>query len=366
MSSLSNLDHIVASALDFHIKSDAFTQTIQSKPLLGLMEKRKQTFPGGKGEISLPITFQENLPAIQGFDAADTVSYSNPQNTRRISFPWKEIHAGISLTLTELKIDGISVSDSMTGESTTKHSNRDATVLTNILKAKLDDMTEGWARSFNEMLWLDGSQDNKVVPGIMNLIRPGANIGLVGGVNLNLTGNTGGFARSTAINGTNFWANREDVFVYQTGKTNIIDGLRREIRQLSRFGGKPTTILCGSQFLNYLEQEVHSKGLYTQNNAFTGGTTVGMGAISLLGIGEFVYDPTLDSLPRHDGTGNQSDMCYLIDTEALQLHVMDGEDKKTHNPARPEDKYVIYKAMTWTGGLATKRLTSSGLYRAVD
>ena len=88
-----------------------------------------------------------------------------------------------------------------------------------------------------------------------------------------------------------------------------------------------------------------------------------MGATSLLGIGEFVYDPTLDDLPQADGTGNQTDYCYIIDSDALQLYVMDGEENKTHNPARPEDKYVIYKAMTWTGGLVTKKLNSSGVYK---
>jgi hypothetical protein len=90
-----------------------------------------------------------------------------------------------------------------------------------------------------------------------------------------------------------------------------------------------------------------------------------MGAISLAGVGEFVYDPTLDDLPEWNGSGTQSSYCYFLDTDSIQLYVMDGEDKKTHNPARPEDKYVIYKAMTWTGGMVAKRLNSSAVYKAV-
>ena len=89
-----------------------------------------------------------------------------------------------------------------------------------------------------------------------------------------------------------------------------------------------------------------------------------MGAPSILGIGEFVYDPTLDTLAKHDGTGNQSNFDYVLDTDAIQLMVMDGEDKKVHNPARPENKYAIYKGMTWTGGLVAWKLNSSGLYEA--
>ena len=356
--SFSNLDHIVASALDFHIKSDAFAQTIQEKPLIGVMTKRQQSFPGGKGEITLPVTFHDDLPGIHGYEGDDVVSYDVTGNTKRVSYPWKELHAGIKVTLTELKIDGISVTDSTTGESTSKHSGRDATVLTNILKAKLDDMTEGWARGMNSMLWKDGSANADLVPGIQNFIKPGSAI--TGATDLSATGTTGGISRATNA----LWRNRSEKFTYQAGSTNIIDGLRSEIRQLKRYGGKPNTILCGSDFLQKVEKEIHAKGLYTQGG-FTGTHGISMGAISLAGVGEFVYDPTLDDLPEWNGSGNQSGYCYFLDTDSIQLYVMDGEDKKTHNPARPEDKYVIYKAMTWTGGMVAKRLNSSAVYKAV-
>lgn len=351
-STFSQLDHIVASALDFHVKSDAFAQTIQDKPLLNALTKKQKSFPGGKGEITMPVVFDYTTTTV-GYEGDDTVSYQNPANTKRVSYPWKEIHAGITVTLTELKIDGLSVTDSLTGESTSKHSGRDATVLTNILKAKLDDMSEGWARSQNEMFWLDGSQDAKKVPGIMSFIRPAAT---------NATGTTGGISRATNA----AWRNRTDVFTYEAGATNIIDGLRKEVRQLKRYGGKPNLIVCGSGFLERLEKEITSKGLFTQSG-FSKSTDISIGVPQLLGLGEFVYDPTLDDLLPHGAEeGNQSNACYVLDTDALGVWVMEGEDKKVHNPARPEDKYVIYKAMTWTGGMAAKKLNSSGLYLVED
>ena len=357
MSAFSSLEHIIASALDFHVKSDAFAQTIQEKPLIGVMTKRQQSFPGGKGEITLPVVF-DYTTTISGYEGDDAVSYQTPTNTKRVSYPWKELHAGIKVTLTELKIDGISVSDSMTGESTSKHSGRDATVLTNILKAKLDDMTEGWARGMNDILWKDGTQNAAVFQGIQAYIKPGSAI--TGASDLAAMGTTGGLSR---VNNA-LWRNRSNQYTYTAGSTNIIDGLRSEVRQLKRYGGKPNTILCGSDFLQKVEKEIHAKGLYTQGG-FTGPQGISMGAISLAGVGEFVYDPTLDTLPEWNGSGNQSSYCYFLDTEAIQLYVMDGEDKKTHNPARPEDKYVIYKAMTWTGGTVAKRLNSSAVYKAV-
>ena len=351
------LENIANSALDFYVKGDAMAQTIQNKPLLNLLTKRQQTFPGGKGYIDLPIVF-DYTTSIQGYTHNQTVSYQNPANTKRIRFPWAELHAGLSVTFTELKHDGISVTDSATGESTSKHSNRDITVLTNILKAKMDDMSEGWARGFNTMLWLDGTQQANVFAGISAYIRPDASI--TGATDLNATGTTGGIDRAT----TPLWRNRAAKWTYTSGATNIIDGLRSEIRQLTRFGGKPGTIVCGSGFLQKLEKEVHSKGLYTQSG-FSKGFDVSIGTISLQGIGEFMYDPTLDQIEGYaTGETTRTNYAYVLDNEAMQLYVMDGEDKKTHNPARPENVYAIYKSMTWTGGTVAKRLNSSGVYVA--
>ena len=46
----------------------------------------------------------------------------------------------------------------------------------------------------------------------------------------------------------------------------------------------------------------------------------------------------------------------------LKLKVMEGEDRKTHTPARPPEKYVLYRAMTWTGGLCAQQLNGMGVY----
>jgi hypothetical protein len=52
-----------------------------------------------------------------------------------------------------------------------------------------------------------------------------------------------------------------------------------------------------------------------------------------------VYDPTLDDL-------GLSKRAYVIDMSktGLRLLYMDGQRMKKHNPARPYDRYVMYKA----------------------
>lgn len=341
---VNELNNITASALDFHIKGKAFAQSIQEKPLLNALEKKKKTFPGGKGNITVPIV-SDFTTAIAGFTHNDTVSYANPANTKRASYAWKEIHAGISLTLTELKIDGLSVTDSLNGDSTSKHSERDLTVLTGLLEQKLFDMSEGWSRTFNSMLWKDGTQDAKQVAGLKSLI-----------VDDPTTGTCGGLDRAT----NTFWRNRSAVgtnkLTYVSGSQVISKYLRNEVRQLTRFGGKPSLILCGSGFLQKLEAEIESKGLYTQQGFIKNGTTdIGISKIAMLGVGEFQYDPTLDDL-------NETNRAYFIDESNIGLYTMDGEDKKTHSPARPHDQYVLYRAMTWTGGLVARQLNGCGVY----
>lgn len=340
---VAELANITASALDYNIKGEAFAQSIQEKPLLKAMTKKQKTFPGGKGAITGPVRF-EYTTAISGYTHNDTVSYANPANTKRYSYQWKEIHAGISLTNTELKIDGISVVDSTTGESVSKHSERELTALTGLLEEKLIDMNEGWAKTFNEMLWSDGVAKPKEVPGLLSLIADAPATGVVGGIDRA----TNPLWRNRAATGAN-------KLTYVSGSQVISKFLRKEVRQLKRYGGKPTLILCGSQFLEQLDAEIESKGTYTQTGFSKQTTDIGILSISMAGVGEFIYDPTLDDLGR-------SKFCYFIDESAIQLMVMEGEDKKTHNPARPHDQYVIYRAMTWTGGLVGKKFSGCGVY----
>lgn len=337
-------------ALDFYIKGPAFAQTIQKRPLLDHYMKKQKTFSGGRGNIDLPIK-GDYTTAIAGYSHNDTVAYQNPANIKRVYFPWKEIHAGITVTFTELKKDGISVTDSTTGSSTSEHSERDLTKLVGLLEDKLDDMGEGWARTFNNMLWKDGTQDAKLCAGIQAFVASDPT-----------TGSLGGLSRASTVdaNGFYYWRNRSAVganAITQSATNQTLSKfLRKEARQLTRYGGKPSIILCGSAFIEALELEVSEKGYYTLEGFVNKGKTdFGMASISMRGLGEFVYDPTLDTL-------GLSKYCYMIDTDAVSLYVMEGEDRKNHTPARPYDQYALYRAMTWTGGMTATQLNSSAVY----
>ncbi len=61
-----------------------------------------------------------------------------------------------------------------------------------------------------------------------------------------------------------------------------------------------------------------------------------------------------------------SDYFYVIDTNAVNLVMLTGDDMQVHMPARPYDRMSGYKSVTWTGMMAAKQLNSSGVYQIDD
>ena len=346
MASLSadELTNISRAALDWYIdKGNVMSQTIQEKPLLAAMDKAAKSFPGGKQNVSLAVKGTYTT-SVAGYEATDTVSYANPANIHRANYPWKEMHAGLSITFTELKNDGISVTDSaVPGDGTKGHSQRDKTVLVNLLEDKLEDMAEGYARGMNTFLYSDGTADAKALAGIQTIIKDDPTAGTVGGVAATNT----------------WWRSRANLAISTTsGGTELTDLMHTEIRQLRRYGGKPSIAVAGSAFLDRLATELRSKGNYTQTG-FSGKQDISMGEIAYQGI-KFQYDPALDDLTV---SGKDPDKrCYIIDPSKMYLCYMQDEKMKQHSPARPHNSYVFYKAITTTAVLAASQLNCHGVY----
>lgn len=329
-------------ALDYFIKGQPLAQTIQDRPLLSKMRSAQKTFSGGNGSIRRNIK-AEYSSSLTGFEGDDVLSFGNPANIRQIYFPWKELHAGIETTLTELKRDGISVVDSMTGARTSDHSDAEMHRISSVWADKLDDLKEGVERSMNSIFWRDGTQDAKAPPGIQAFISTTPTTGIIAGVDR---------AQST------WWRNRASLAITPSNTSQTLTKtLRREARQLRRYGGKPNLCLCGSDFLQALEDEAAEKGSYTLTG-FNKDMNVSVGSIVVNGIGTFEYDPTLDDL-------GYSKYAYVIDTTKLYPMVMEGEDLKKHVPARPHDQLVIYQGLTWTGAMVCTQMNAHGVYSIV-
>jgi hypothetical protein len=308
------VENIANATIDFHMdRGKVLSQSIQDKPLLAAMTSAEKEFPGGKEVITVRVKGAYTT-TIQGFGGDDTVGYGNPANNRQAKYPWKLIHSGISFTMDELLRNGISVTDTMQGKSTVQHSQAEKIQLVNLVEDKIEDMKEGTDRGMNLMFWRDGTQDAKLVPGITSFIlNDPTTATVVAGIDQSV--NT-------------WWRNRASLAVDSStaSNQNLVNKLQYEWRQLRRYGGKPNLVLCGSDFLDAFEKELRSKGNYT-----------------LEGWAKSKY-------------------CYVLDTRHIKPMVVSGEARKQHAPARPETKYVFYRAQTWVGGLVCTRRNAHGVY----
>lgn len=330
------IENISNAAIEYHFQRGTITsQTLQDKPLLDKMMSKSKNFPGGKDNITVRVK-GEYETTIQGFENDDTVTYGNPAKIKKAVYPWKLIHAGIKFTKHELLQDGIRVTDSSDGSKTAVASDAEKIALANILEDKLEDMQEGTDRGMNEMFWRDGTQDPKVVPGVLSfVVDDPTSATVVGGIDQNA--NT-------------WWRNRAalNIDASTASNQNLVNRMQKDWRQLRRYGGRPDLVLAGSDFLDAFEKELRSKGNYT-DTGWAGSKKIDASIADVMFKGvDIQYDPTLDDLGR-------SKYCYALDTRHIYPMTIEGENMQKHNPARPEDKYVFYKAVTWVGGLVCRR-----------
>jgi len=358
------LAHITTAALDYWMnKGTAFQEAIQEKPLLAAMESKKKTFPGGKGNIIISVKGDFGNTAapgtddqLKGYQLDDAVTYYTPANLTQAVFPWKEMHIGIMLTHSELKTDGITVKDSGDMDDTSEHSGRDDTVLVGLLQDALQDVSEQYARCMNNLLWTNGATDAKALAGMAALITDDPSTGIVAGINRAQKpwwrNRAYTSAMGTAVTGTpalSAWGGGPITSSAANGGA-LITLLQKEYRQLTRYGAKPNTGFCGSDWLAALEAELRANGNYSMQG-FSGAKDVSVGQISYAGT-DFEYDPTLDQLGK-------SKRCYWYDSRDIYLVAMQDEWRHQHSPDRAPDKYVIYRSITSTGQLCARRLNGA-------
>lgn len=330
---------VANSLLDLHERGKAKDQAKQARPMLDNFVKMQKFFGASKEFITTPVRMSYTT-TLQGFSHDDSVGYRNPANTKRASYVWRELHAGIEVTLTELKQEGLSIVDSTSGMKTSEHSDRELVVLTENLQEKIYDLDEGAQRDMALIVLRDGTQDAKEFPGLRSLILDSPS-----------TGTTGGIDR--ALNSK--WRNRANLLLSVTTPSDMVIArqLQQSERQLRRYAPKAKLKgYMGSSFIDAMEQEARAKGTLTQQGWQKGGPIdMSIADIRFKNI-EFFYDPTLDD----EGLAKY---CFIVDHEAIKLRPMQGEEWKDHSPARPPEKYVVYKAKTWTGGMTANQLNSS-------
>lgn len=347
----SELDSIANAALKFYIdRGKLHDQTIQNKPLVDLMERKKKWFPSGDKTLSVGVKGVYGAggtdDGFAGYTHDDSVGFYTPENIMRAEYDWMEHHIGFTMTHTELKIDGLSVVDT-NGERTSQHSQRDKTVLKGLLENKLEDFAEMRARSLNDLLWGDGTSDAKALDGIQSIIVEDPTTGTVGGIDAS----TYDWWRNRARTAAHASSGGGDAVTSSPSNGGVLyEELQKEFRQLRRYGGKPDVFMAGSDFITAMEREMKANGYYSQTG-FNGGGDASIGELKFSGV-PVVYDPTLDDL-------SLSKRAYIWDSRDICLYAMTDEWNRQHTPSRPHDKFVLYRSVTCTGQLVARRRNSA-------
>lgn len=352
------LADINASALkDYINKGEVLSQNIQNKPMLSAFNRRSGRFSGGNAlTVSRAVDTGQGGGSLQGYSGDDQVGYYNPTGTKRAEYIGREHHIGITVTMSELKQDGIEVLEDGADQETSSVSGREAHALVDILKTKYRRLDEDYNVSLDALIHGDGSSDPKALAGIRSLILDNPLTGTTGGINRALFSWWRNRAATTAHAGA---GGQGPITSTPANGGALAAFLDTEIRQLKRYasGGVNWMWFAGSSFIDAYKLELRANGNSAQDLAFNDGVPDGSMKDPRHANNVITYDPTLDD------TG-YTKRCYVIamGEDDIQLKYFNGKKKSQHNPARPYDRYVMYNGMTTTAVLTAFRLRTSGVY----
>lgn len=338
------LDDIINSTLPYYIKNDMYRQADQSTPALKIFQEKKKTFPGGEGLKLIGTAAFDYTADWEIFSGEDPLSFNEMSNRKLFTYEGVENHLGLKIPYTALKAAGFMITDKNTKGSTdfSPASKSDALRITNFLQGKFEEMDFSSQQSFSKKrIWSDGSNGFAGLPALISQTPT--------------TGVTGAISRSA----NSKWRNRALVgtskISYSTTNFTLTNTIREEIRLLRVYGGKPDAVFVGNKAFKAFEAEIYAKGTLTQEGFKNGNTDIGIKGISLVGLPPIIHEPAMDDL-------GLTNFCYIVDTSAIALTMLEGDDMTVHMPARPYDRMAGYKSITWTGMLVATKLNSSGVY----
>lgn len=320
-------------ALDFYLKNDPIDQIAVERPLLAFLQANKSPFPGGVQYIveQLRKSYDGNLQSYRG-DAQ--VTYNTRDPLAQAKFLWTNYHDGFGMTEDEMRQNGIILNDDSEGNAT----KAEVVQLNNLLKEYYYALKQGCQEGFDLRLHQDGTAGPDEIVGLDALISTTPNTGTVGGID-------------AAANP--WWRNYAKIGVTPTA---LDQECEIAWRACTKNGGMPDKIFAGAAWID--AYRANAKGSIDRHIVITGQTQkmdVGVNALNFKGV-EIVWDPTFEALDTIDSpTVPWTKRAYFVNSKHIRLRPAQGSEWVNRSPARPYDKYVHFRAMTWTGGLTCNR-----------
>lgn len=329
-------------ALDFYTKKNPIDQVAVERPFMKALMAKKKNFPGGKQYVveQLRYRYQSNF---QWFNGASVVSYNKRVTIEQAQFPWRSAHDGFSLDEDRLAQNGIVIDDNGKGGNA---SQSEQVQLTSLLEEQTETLRLGFEEKFSMYLQLDGTSSSDAIAGLDLIVSLDPSNDTVGGI-------------ASASN--TYWRNNKSTgltaVTTQATAVAFLAAMETMWRGCVKNGGKPDLIFSGATFIDNYIAAMNYTG---QTIQYAGGEVRkldgGVGGIYFKGV-EIQWCPEFD-----DNFGgfvspatHWTKRCYFINSRALQLRPMEGQDMVTRKPPRVYDKYVYYWALTWRGALTTNR-----------
>lgn len=355
--SAAQIAHAQATTLDYYLRDGLFDSSIQDKPTLAKFEKKAKAYPGGRENISIGVKFANGAGGVNdtlsGFSHTDTVDFYNPANGLRAEYIWREHHIGMTLSETQLKTQGILVTD--TDREIRGVNDRGMSILANVMEDATADFAEQSADGLNNLIWGDGTADTSGLAGLRSIIQDIPTLGTVGG----LSAVTYPMWRNYAFTGAfaadgSFDADYGGDAITSSPNNGgvLIQALQKLWRQLKRRGGKPDCFMAGSDFIDAYEKEIRANGSYS-DIGFAKNQDGSMGEMQFKRV-PVVYDPTLDDLGREK-------FAYIWDSSDIKLMPLEGDWRRRRTPKRPFNQFVFHQSLLCTGQMTTRRRNSSAV-----
>ena len=354
--SAAQIAHMQATTLDYYLTGKLEDQNRQPRPLLKKMESATKSFPGGKELISLGVRMATGAggvnDGITGYSNEDTVGFYNPANGLRVNYVWREHHIGWKMAETQLKAQGILVTDQPNKVGGQK---RMMSVLAPLLEEAVYDFSEQYEKSMNLLLWGDGTADTSALHGIQSFIHAIPTIGVVGGLSAATYTTWRNFAFTAAFNAHGSFDANWGGNAVSSAPTNggvLLQVLQKLDRQLTRRGARYDCIHAGSDFISAMEVEIRANGNYS-DTGFTKNQDGSMGAMYFMRR-PVIYDPTLDDL-------GMAKRAYIWDSKDIYLSPLEGDWKRRRTPERPYDQFVFHQSLICTGQMVCRRRNGSAV-----
>lgn len=337
------LAQIAVTTLENYMRGPSMQQAAQQMPTYDALMKAKKAMAFTKGAVSVLVRGPDTQIG-EGWEGNDTLNFTNPTNGVRANYPRFLEHAGLTINYDELLRAGLSLVDSSKLDGATALAGSDLARLANLLDEKNDQFSRGHLERRARLAWGDGTGDPKSFAGITAYISTTPAVGIVGGIDRSIAGNS-------------WWRNRAPAAVAANAATQpMILLLQKEVRQLRRYGGNPTLAPCGSAFLELIEQELFAKGIYTQMGfAQTQGIDMSIADPRFKGV-QLYYDPYLDE-------AGFDKRCYLIDPTKLYYAHDPNEFERMHTPDRAHEIMSVFASMTTSGGMVMTQGNAHGVLR---